>query len=1792
MFIRIMLAIARLSGGMLSAQRSNFMHWISRHRRSLRFSRLKTLVILFALAVNVKSQPVSNPVVLYGWLDQHSLDTYNNFVGNEACVPSSTVNGLTYLQNINPSLYGTNLTGGTNISSTQGTTNSYQNWIRTDQTLINLFGTEPASQASSGGTSGTNNVNGTKVYLLRQGFYSDISVNQIPLNSYSNSVVTLSNAISNTNEAVLGIITYINGGGHCILLNGISWNSSSNNGTLYFIDPLNSSLNYSSQNNYSGTNVLGPVRQNYGSLSINSTNNYLLLNYQQSSNTVNPHIATADLTYVYTLSNSPSTNTNPAWINLVIGSNSTPVTYSITNVTYIYSNTTIGLETNSSNNQLIVANTNTLLSNSVDLYVGHYGASNSMTITNGGVVVGEYGILGNYSTSSNNSVQVTGTNSVWTNAGDIAVGFDGSGNRMVISNGAKVSGGSDGAGGIIGADQPSSNNSVLVTGSNSSWINSLDLYVGFAGGGNSLMISNGAVVINQDGYIGTYYQSSNNSVVVSGANSLWSNSGEVMIGNFGSGNSLTISNGGRVVLSGSTNWLAIGENHGANSNTVTVTGSNSQLNVTGWLEVGWGSNTGNQMLISDGGLVSDSNGYIGYTNGSSSNSVAVSTSGTWSNSSSFYVGYSGSSNNLVISGAGTVTDLAGTIGYHGDGNGATVTGSNSLWSNASSLTVGNCGNAAQLTISNGGGVISSSGLISAISGWSNCSVTVTGAGSYWSNSGNLTIGSQANGLNAPSSGNSLTISSGGEVSDSNAVIANATSFFNNTVTVTGFNSLWSNSGSIDLGVLGSQNSLVISNGGSVLAAGIIETNGTTDGPLAVATTLGDSNASSNNSVLITGSGSSMTNAGRLRIGYYGSGNSLTVTNGGQLIGTRNANITLGYDTNSSNNSLLISGLGSLSSNNGGIYVGYCGSSNTLTLTDGAVMRSGSTNSAFYGSSTNYNDAYVGFGSSSSNNAVLIDSNAQWIHAGTNYIGYGGSGTVTVANGGVLAASKILIGHYGALDFGRYQQSDSAGLVVGDIVFTANNDENFGINFNQTNTFTFSNNVSGPGWICALATGTTIISGSNSFSQYTKIDAGTIIAESANALGTGYLQIGGTTNRATIMMATNLSVGDFIWQSNGVVAVTVGSQTLTVVNMTNLVNSNGGSVFNLQGTAQSMYLNNTTNTLINFTSQTGFTTNSYGVQGMSGYEFFTNANKIQVAMATNATAVVSMPVIVTNTFTARSLSIGGNGSVSGVGTIISPVTNGGLVIPGNSNSTTGILNIVGNYTQTPTGTLQIKVFSPGNFGIVNVTGSVFLGGTLVITPVLGSQLQFGEKLQFLTSTGAITGSFNYSKVPAGERARLVIEGDPTASILIAPQSYVQMARTANQTNVATALNSFIPASSGDRQVVATSLDSLSASEYNQAFNAIMPTYYQQFATIAFNEANALNMELNQRLWGLRVAEDGGFSMSGLADNYPMMQEGPVEGQGDASDSGGKRVLDAKKDILRPGLDNHWGMFVDGNGIFAQANSGNMLPGYNSESGGVTAGLTYKWNEHVSSGIYTGYQGTYTKSGSNVSGLGNGSSLYDNAVRFGVFGTYGQQNGKGFYANALAGGAYHNYQATRVIQYTGMNRTANSATGAGELDTMLATGYDIQKGKFTFGPTASLQYTYLGVNGVNETGAQSLNFNSGGWNSSSLLSSVGAHAAYNWVAHHGSGGDVVVVPQINLSWQHEFLQDPYDISGNLGGSSLSFNNTSSTGIRDYLYTGVGFTVEFVKKWNTGFFYNASAGNANLTSQNIFWSVGLKF
>jgi outer membrane autotransporter protein len=170
---------------------------------------------------------------------------------------------------------------------------------------------------------------------------------------------------------------------------------------------------------------------------------------------------------------------------------------------------------------------------------------------------------------------------------------------------------------------------------------------------------------------------------------------------------------------------------------------------------------------------------------------------------------------LTIQNGGTLADSFATIGNLPGGVGTvTVTGAGSSWSNAGGIVVGGQGTGT-LIIQDGGtaqdGVSSGGGSIG-LSAGSTGTVTVTGTGSSWINgpSGGLNIGSFGTGI--------LTITNGARVIDITPLVSNIGNGAgsNGTVTVTGTGSLWSDIAGLKIGNSGT-GTLTIADGGSVIA---------------------------------------------------------------------------------------------------------------------------------------------------------------------------------------------------------------------------------------------------------------------------------------------------------------------------------------------------------------------------------------------------------------------------------------------------------------------------------------------------------------------------------------------------------------------------------------------------------------------------------------------------------------------------------------------------------------------------------------------------------------------------------------------------------------------------------------------------------------------------------------------------------------------------------------------------------------------------------------------------------------
>ena len=187
--------------------------------------------------------------------------------------------------------------------------------------------------------------------------------------------------------------------------------------------------------------------------------------------------------------------------------------------------------------------------NSVITFNGGTIISEGTTIDSGtGFIIGDTGSGATFmANGGTHNIDTTDTN-IFTG---LIVGNSGSSNSLVISNGGTVQSSFLALGGLPLSAEPSttsSNNSVLVTGEGSAW-NGSTIAVGFSGSGNSLVISNGGTVANGFGYIGDRATSSNNSALVTGSNSVWTNSGEFTVGVSGAGNTLTLADGGALAAS-------------------------------------------------------------------------------------------------------------------------------------------------------------------------------------------------------------------------------------------------------------------------------------------------------------------------------------------------------------------------------------------------------------------------------------------------------------------------------------------------------------------------------------------------------------------------------------------------------------------------------------------------------------------------------------------------------------------------------------------------------------------------------------------------------------------------------------------------------------------------------------------------------------------------------------------------------------------------------------------------------------------------------------------------------------------------------------------------------------------------------------------------------------------------------------------------------------------------------------------------------------------------------------------
>lgn len=310
---------------------------------------------------------------------------------------------------------------------------------------------------------------------------------------------------------------------------------------------------------------------------------------------------------------------------------------------------------------------------------------------------------------------------------------------------------------------------------------------------------------------------------------------------------------------------------------------------------------------------------------------------------------------------------AGTID---GGTTETVPGSQaSPWNAGPTLTVGDTG-LGKLDIGATGVVTDTTAILgNTVTG--DGRVTVSGTGATWTTSGSATIGLDGKG--------SLSITGGGTVTTSSAVIgqnAGSDSF----VELSGSGSTWTNSGQLIVG--GSGTALLTSDNGGALSTG--------------AAIIGESAGGIGTVLFGTGSGPNQwTITGDLEIGKNGAGTlSLKKASTATVSGT-----VLVGELAGSTGALIVDGVGSQLTSTGSMSVGGFGNG-SMTISNGATVDTG-------------NLGFVGSQPSATGDVLVTGAGSLWAISSQLAVGGGGTGTLSITNGGAVATDAVLVGGFGA-----------------------------------------------------------------------------------------------------------------------------------------------------------------------------------------------------------------------------------------------------------------------------------------------------------------------------------------------------------------------------------------------------------------------------------------------------------------------------------------------------------------------------------------------------------------------------------------------------------------------------------------------------------------------------------------------------------------------------------------------------------------------------------------------------------
>ena len=524
--------------------------------------------------------------------------------------------------------------------------------------------------------------------------------------------------------------------------------------------------------------------------------------------------------------------------------------------------------------------------------------------------------------------------------------------------------------------------------------------------------------------------------------------------------------------------------------------------------------------------------------------------------------------------------------------------------------------------------------------------------------------------------------------------------------------------------------------------------------------------------------------------------------------------------------------------------------------------------------------------------------------------------------------------------------------------------------------------------------------------------------------------------------------------------------------------------------------------------------------------------------TGTTTVTDASTLVVNGSLVGHVDVENNARLMGFGAVGSAtIEAGGTIAPGTIGDP---LRIHGDFIQRAGSSYTAGLNNTGSDRIV-VDGTAQIGTGTKLNLGLGSEpLTVGKSYELLSATEGIEGQ--YANIFTSQTNQLVAFAPQYTSnkLSIAVNSNLSpYANSANQKTVATVIDYSSQRATGDYANVITHLTTLHPGQVMNALDQLSGDVYPTFSTIERQTSTVQMQLLSNRLARLKGP---GLPNSGMVQTTQPIRL--VSSQATAVEQG------VNPTTTLPPASRMWSTWAQGYGLGGSISGDQSAGGANYRLGGTLFGVERWVAEPLLIGLLGGYAGTSVDQGL------NDSTGQINAYQIGLYELFRQEE---YYLSNVDYYGNNNYDVSRPLRLGDIHKTASSSSQGNQWSHYTEGGINLDFEEFRIQPFMGFQYIYINQQGFHESGAGSLNLNTGGLTVSSLRNSFGAR-----VYDERMWGSVLVIPSFAASYQHEWGDGTQVVSSSFAGApTVQFATLGNSTGRDFGLLSLNGTAYFTDR-----------------------------